>query len=115
MNPTSPKNSILAAATAMALAPAMALVFLAPGASAQPRSQPVSISVEVAGALRVDTKNNATALKRIRDAAENVCAAFATHSPLLPRERADCVREAVAEAMSQISGGESITIADAGR
>jgi UrcA family protein len=115
MNPTSPKNSILAAATAMALAPAMALVFLAPGASAQPRSQPVSISVEVAGALRIDTKDNATALKRIRDAAENVCAAVATHSPLLPRERADCVREAVAEAMRQISGGESLTIADAGR
>jgi UrcA family protein len=115
MNPTSPKNAILAAATAMALAPAMALVFLAPGASAQPRSQPVSISVEVAGALRVDTKDNATALKRIRDAAENVCAAVATHSPLLPREQADCVRDAVAEAMRQITTAEPITIADAGR
>lgn len=115
MNPTSPKNSILVVATAMALAPAMANVFLAPSASAQPRSQTVSVSVDVAGALSADAQYNTIVLERVRAAAENVCAAVAKNSPLLPREQADCARNVVAEAMRQITGAGSITIADAGR
>ena len=115
MNPTSPKNSILVVATAMALAPAMANVFLAPSASAQPRSQTVSVSVDVAGALSADAQYNTIVLERVRAAAQNVCAAVATNSPLLPREQADCARNVVAEAMRQITGAGSITIADAGR
>ena len=63
MNPTSPKNSILVVATAMALAPAMAIVFLAPGASAQPRSQTVSVSVDVAGAMSADAQYNTIVLE----------------------------------------------------
>lgn len=115
MNTTSPKNSVLAIATAMALAPAMALVFLAPGASAQTRSQTISIPVGVDGAVAANARDAAIVLKNIRGAAQNVCAAVATHSPLVPREQADCVRETVADAMRQITGSDPITIADASR
>lgn len=104
---TSPKNSIFAAATVLALAPAAALIFLAPTASAQTRGQTASVAVQIvdgAGASPV-------VVERIKAGARDVCAAVATHSPLLPREQADCVRETVAEAMRKLATGGDILIA----
>lgn len=107
---TSPKTSIFAAATAMALAPAAVLIFLAPGASAQTREQVASISVEIS----YDGKTHASDQQIIRDqikaGARTVCAAVSIHSPLLPREQADCERMTVAEALRKL-GDVNIVVA----
>lgn len=107
---TSPKTSIFAAATAMALAPAAVLIFLAPGASAQTREQVASISVEIS----YDGKTRASDQQIIRDqikaGARTVCAAVSIHSPLLPREQADCERMTAAEALRKL-GDVNIVVA----
>lgn len=106
---TSPKTSIFAAATAMALAPAAVLIFLAPGASAQTRGQVASISVEIADAAKSDA-SSVVVREQIKAGARTVCAAVSIHSPLLPREQADCERTTVAEALRKL-GDANIVVA----
>ena len=52
MNPPSPKNANIAAATAMAPDPAIALFFTAPAPSALVRSPPLLISFTLPAPLR---------------------------------------------------------------
>lgn len=111
MNAASPKTSIFAAAAAMALAPAAALIFLSPSASAQTRGQAVSASVEIAIASADRANASPVMRQQIQAAARKACAAVATHSPLLPREQADCVRNATADAMRQVERTADIVIA----
>lgn len=110
MNAASPRTSVLAAATAIALAPAAALIFLSPSAAAQTRGQTASASIEIV----VTSANSAAGLivrQQIEAAARKACAAVATHSPLLPREQADCAREATAVAMGKLQRSGEIALA----
>ncbi len=112
---TSPKSSTFAvvAATAMALAPAAALIFFAPGASAQTRALVASFPVAVATVQIGPAEADATIRARVETAAGRVCAAVASHSPLLPREHADCVSITVTEAMEKLERQGEIPVADA--
>jgi UrcA family protein len=107
---TSPKTSIFAAATAMALAPAAVLIFLAPGASAQARGQVASVSVEIADGAKSNASSDRVVREQIKAGARTVCAAVSVHSPLLPREQADCERMTVAEALRKL-GDTNIVVA----
>ena len=102
MTSTFPKNSVLFAAAAMALAPAATLIFLAPGASAQTSTKSAVVQVYV-GDLETGRDGVGQVSKRLEAAARSVCGAIATHSPLVPREQADCVRASVADALNRIA------------
>ena len=92
----------------LALAPAAALVFLWPTASAQTPAKAAYAQVSIETVVDRDVE------ARIKVAASEVCAAVATHSPLTPREQSDCQRETVADAMNQlIAKRQGIAIASA--
>jgi UrcA family protein len=107
---TSPKPSILAAVSGafIALPAATALLFLAPGASAQTRARPASTAIEI---LRVNPAGDTLLRGQIETAARKVCAAVAIHSPLLPREQADCVHATISETIRKLDGVGIVTAA----
>ena len=113
MTATSPKNSILAIAAAMALAPTAALVFLTPGASAQARQPAFSVEVEIVDQETGVTESVETIRERIEIAAAKACAAIATRSPLVPREQADCVNATIVDALQKLDDQNTLTLADA--
>ena len=96
------KNSIFAAATTLALAPAAALIFLAPGAAADTPAKIATMEVHLRD-VGEDADGRSLAPERIEAAAKAVCGKIATHSPLLPRELSDCVRDTATQAMRQLT------------
>jgi UrcA family protein len=115
MNTTSPKSpAIFTASIMLALAPAAALVFLWPTASAQAPARTAYAHVSLGDVRGQDAGALRAAQSRIEAAARSVCTEVAIHSPLLPREQADCQRETVANAMDQlIENGRKLTVASA--
>lgn len=109
MTTISPKSpAILTGALMLGLAPAAALVFLWPTASAQTPAKTAYVQI----AIKTVADQDAEA--RIKAAANKVCAEVAIHSPLTPREQPDCQRETVADAMNQlIAKRQGIAIASA--
>lgn len=109
MTTTSPKSpAVLTGALVLGLAPAAALVFLWPTASAQTLAKTAYVQVAIETVVDQDAE------VRIKAAAGKVCAEVAIHSPLNPREQSDCQRETVAHAMTQlIATRQGITIASA--
>jgi apolipoprotein N-acyltransferase len=109
MTTTSPKSpAVLTAALMLGLAPAAALVFLWPTATAQTPAKTAYVQV----AIETDVDQDAEA--RIKAAAANVCEEVSIHSPLNPREQSDCQRETAAKAMTQlIAKRQGIAIASA--
>jgi|GEM_PF-5110403 hypothetical protein len=109
MTTISPKSpAILTGALMLGLAPAAALVFLWPTASAQPPARTAYVQVAIETVVDQDVE------ARVKSAAGKVCAEVAIHSPLNPREQSDCQRETVADAMNQlIAKRQGIAIASA--
>lgn len=115
MTTTSPKSpAVFTASLMLALAPAAALIFLWPTASAQTPAKTAYVHVSIANIDGQDADALNVAQSRIKAAANSVCAEVAIHSPLNPREQSDCQRETVADAMSQlIEKTKGITVASA--
>ena len=109
MTTISPKSpAVFTASLMLALAPAAALVFLWPTASAQAPAKTAYVQVAI------ETVADQDAEARIKAAAGKVCAEVAIHSPLTPREQSDCQRETVADAATQlIAKRQGIVIASA--
>lgn len=109
MTTTSPKSSaVFTASLMLALAPAAAMVFLWPTASAQ---TPAKIAY---AQVSIETVAGQDAEAHIKTVARSVCAEVAIHSPLNPREQSDCQRETVANAMAQlIAKRQGVEIASA--
>ena len=109
MTTISPKSpAVFTASLMLALAPAAALVFLWPTASAQTAAKTANVQVAIETVVGPD----AEAL--IKAAARNVCEEVAIHSPLTPREQSDCQRETVTDAITQlIAKRQGIAIASA--
>lgn len=109
MTTTSPKSpAVLTAALMLGLAPAAALAFLWPAASAQTPVKTAYVQVTIETIVDQDAE------ARIKAAARKVCAEVAIHSPLNPRGQSDCRRDTVADAMTQlISKRQGIAIASA--
>ena len=114
MTTNSPKSSVTShALLVLALAPAAAMLFLWPSASAQTpaKSAQMTVSIETVVGQDADVR---LPQSRIVAAARSVCAKVAIHSPLNPREQSDCQRETTARAMKQlIEMGNRITVASA--
>jgi hypothetical protein len=92
----------------LGLAPAAALVFLWPTASAQTPGKTAYVQVAI------ETIVGRDAQAPLKAAAGKVCAEVAIHSPLTPREQSDCQRDKVADAMTQlIAKRQGIAIASA--
>ena len=80
------------------------------GSSAPAKTASAQVSIERVCSQDADALRDAQ--MRIAAAARSVCAEIAIHSPLIPREQADCRREPVANATEQlIEKGKGITLA----
>jgi len=103
MTTISPKSpAVFTASLMLALAPAAALVFLWPTASAQAPAKTAYVQVAI------ETVADQDAEARIKAAAGKVCAEVAIHSPLTPREQSDCQRETVADAATQLNAKRQV-------
>jgi UrcA family protein len=86
----------------LALAPAAVLAFLWPAASAQTPAKTAFVEVSIEHVRGQETGSLSDMQKQIEAASRSVCAKVAIRSPLVPREQADCQRQAVASAMEQL-------------
>ena len=107
---SSPKTALTSASAILALVPAAALFFFSPSAAAQ-TARPIAVDVGLADLDAASPADARVAIDRIAVAARHVCEAAATHSPLVPREIAECRRAALLNGVQQLSAQGRIDLA----